>query len=184
MCAGRLHIDQSVTRRFLNGCTPSRAPRLGDGPRRHRPIAEAQFAAGRHYRALHEVAFAPALRSVDPARPVIDQGRHLVEPFDDRQRDAIRRLRVIDGTLVVRLGIDVLQLLQSVLLGGRAVVGASRELGGGGKASYWRAAFRLALDEIAALLGRATKPTRRPPIPERYAVQAAVMVTAVGKGAR
>ena len=94
-------------------------------------ISEAQFAAGRHYQALHEVAFASALRSTDPARPVIDQGRHLVEPFDDRHRDAIRRLRVIDGTLTLRLGVGVLALLQAVLLGGRPVVGASRGLGGG-----------------------------------------------------
>lgn len=108
--------------------------------RRH--ISEAQFAAGRHYQALHEVAFAAPLRSLDLTRPVIDMGHHLVEPFDDRQRDAIRRLRVIDGALALRLGIDVLELVQAVLLGGRPVVGASRQLGGG-KASYWRTAFRL-----------------------------------------
>ena len=50
------------------------------------------------------------------------------------------------------------------------------------KASYWRTAFRLALDEIAAIAGLATKP-RRPPVPERHALQAAVMVTTVRKGA-
>ena len=132
-------------------------------------ISEAQFAAGRQDHALHEVTFSSALRSEDPARPA-------TAALDDRQCDAIRRLRVIDGTLVVRLGIEVLELLKAVLLGGRAVVGASRELGGGGKASYWRAAFRLALDEIAALLGLAIKPARRPPVPERHALQAAAMV--------
>ena len=44
------------------------------------------------------------------------------------------------------------------------------------KPAYWRMSFRLALDEIAALVGLATKP-RRPPVPERYALEAAVMVT-------
>ena len=61
------------------------------------------------------------------------------------------------------------------------MVGASRGLGGG-KASYWRTAFRLALDEIAAHVGLATK-ARRPPVPERHALQAAGMVTTVRKSA-
>jgi hypothetical protein len=43
-------------------------------------------------------------------------------------------------------------------------------------------AFRLALDEIAELAGLATKP-RRPPVSERCALQAAVMVAKVRKGA-
>jgi hypothetical protein len=34
----------------------------------------------------------------------MDKGRRAVDPFTDRQQDAIRRLRVIDGTLAVRLG--------------------------------------------------------------------------------
>jgi hypothetical protein len=44
-------------------------------------------------------------------------------------------------------------------------------------------AFRLALDEIAALVGLATNKPKRPPVPERYALQAAVIVTAVRRGA-
>jgi hypothetical protein len=113
---------------------------------------------------------------------VIDQGRRLVEPFDDRQRVAIRRLRVIDGTLALRLGVDVLTLVRAVLLEGRSVISASRGLAGG-KAGYWRMAFRLALDEIATLVGLATNRPKRPPVPERYALQTAMMVAAVRKGA-
>ena len=79
------------------------------------------------------------------------------------------------------VGIDVLVLVHAVLLGGRPVVGASCQLSGG-KASYWRMAFRLVFNEIAALVGLATK-RRRPPVPERYASQVAVMVTTVRKGA-
>ena len=112
-------------------------------------ISETQFAAGRHYQALHEIAFASALRSADPARPVIDEGRRVVDPFDDRQRDAIRRLRVIDGTLALRLGVDALALLHAVLLDGRSVVSASRALTGG-TASYWRVTFRL---DVLLMLG-------------------------------
>jgi hypothetical protein len=144
-------------------------------------IDDAQFAAGRHYQALHETAFASALHSADPARPVIDGGRNVVEPFNDKQRDAIRQLRVIDGTLLLRLGIDALALLHAVLLGGRSVASASRQLAAG-DVSYWRMAFRLALDKIAALVGLATKPTR-PALPERYALQAAVLATTVRKSA-
>jgi hypothetical protein len=144
-------------------------------------IDDAQFAAGRHYQALHETAFASALHSADPARPVIDGGRNVVEPFNDKQRDAIRQLRVIDGTLLLRLGIDALALLHAVLLGGRSVASASRQLAAG-DVSYWRLAFRLALDKIAALVGLATKPTR-PALPERYALQAAVLATTVRKSA-
>jgi hypothetical protein len=82
---------------------------------------------------------------------------------------------VIDGTLGVRLGSTHSRssmLCCSAALGRRRVAWARRG----------SAAFRLALDEIAALLGLATKP-RRPPGPERYALQAAVMVTTVRKGA-
>jgi len=122
------------------------------------------------------------VHSFDLTRPVIDRGRRLVEPFDDRQQDAIRRLRVIDGTLAVRLGVDVLMLVHAVLLSGRLVVDASRALPKT-KANYWRTAFRLALDEIAALVGLATGKPKRPPVPERYALQAAVMVTTVPKSA-
>ena len=43
-------------------------------------------------------------------------------------------------------------------------------------------AFRLALDEIAALVGLGTKPWRSP-VPERYALQAAVMIAMVRKDA-
>jgi hypothetical protein len=83
-------------------------------------------------------------------------------PFSDQQRAAIHRLRVIDGSIVLRHGIDALVLVHAVLLSGRSVVDASQQLGGG-KASYWRMAFRLALNEIAALVGLATEaqaPTR------------------------
>jgi hypothetical protein len=146
-----------------------------------RQISQALFEAGRHYQSLHEIAFAKALHSLDLSAPVIDKSRYGVEPFSDRQRDAIHRLRVIDGTLVLRLGVDVLVLVHAVLLGGRSVVDASRALPRA-KASYWRTAFRLALDEIAALVGLATK-ARRPPVPERYALQAAVLVTTVRKSA-
>jgi hypothetical protein len=42
---------------------------------------------------------------------------------------------------------------------------------------------RPALDEIAAIVGLATNRPSSPPVPERYALQAAVMVATVGKGA-
>jgi hypothetical protein len=71
-------------------------------------ISEAQFAAGRHYRSLHEIAFERALHSLELAAPMIDKGCYGVEPFSDRQRAAIHRLRVIDGTLALRHGIDTL----------------------------------------------------------------------------
>lgn len=68
----------------------------------------------------------------------------------------------------------------SVQLGGRSVTDASHQ--GGRKANYWRTVFRLALDKIAALVELASKPARRPPVPERYALQAAAMVATVRKG--
>jgi hypothetical protein len=46
-----------------------------------RQISYAQFEAGRHYRSLHEIAFARALHSLDLAAPVIDKGRYGVEPL-------------------------------------------------------------------------------------------------------
>jgi hypothetical protein len=147
-----------------------------------RQINEAQFAAGRHYQALHEAAFARPLHSLDLAAPVIDKNRYGIEPFSDQQRAAIHRLRVIDGTLAVRLGVDALVLVHGVLLGGRSVVDASRALPNT-KANYWRTAFRLALDEIAALAGLATNRPKRPPVPERYALQAAAIVATVRKSA-
>ena len=142
-------------------------------------ISEAQFAAGRHYQALHEAAFASPLRSLDPARPVIDGGRY-VEPFNDRQRRATQRLRVVDGSIVLRFGIDVLVLVHAVLLGGRSIASAARQQPGGMPVKFWACAFRLALDEVAALAGLATKPERQP-LPERCALQAAVMVASVLK---
>jgi hypothetical protein len=68
------------------------------------------------------------------------------------------------------------------LLSGHSIVEASRQLGGG-KGSYWRTVFRLALDEIAALVGLATNGPKRPPVPERYALETAAMVATVQKGA-
>jgi hypothetical protein len=65
---------------------------------------------------------------------------------------------LIDGTLAVRLGIDALVLVHAVLLGGRSVVDASRGLPKA-KASYWRTAFRFALDEIGR--SPASPPTGR-----------------------
>jgi hypothetical protein len=100
-------------------------------------ISQSQFEAGRHYQSLHEIAFARALHSLDLAAPVIDKNRYGVELFSDRQRAAIHRLRVIDGSIALRLGIDVLVLVQAVLLGGRSVVDASRRLPRV-KASYCR----------------------------------------------
>jgi hypothetical protein len=140
-------------------------------------ILQSQFEAGRHYQSLHEIAFARALHSLDLAAPVIDKNRYGVEPFSDQQRSAIRRLRMIDGTLALRLGVDVLELMQAVLLGGRSVAGASRQ--GGRKASYWCTAFRLALDEIAAIAGIATAKPKRPPVPEGCALKTAALVATV-----
>jgi hypothetical protein len=142
-------------------------------------ITEAQFAAGRHYQSLHEIAFASALRSADPARPVID-GHHTIDPFNDRQRDAIRRLRVTDGTLGVRLGIDALISCMRCCWAAarwstpRARCRAPRRATGARR-------FRFLLDEIAALVGLATNRPKRPPVPEHYALQAAVMVAVVRK---
>jgi len=155
-----------------------RGDQIGRMEARHQ-ISHAQFEAGRHYQSLHEIAFARALHSPDLAAPVIDKNRYGVEPFSDQQRFAIHRLRVIDGSIILRYGVDALELVRAVLLEGRSVVDASRGLGGG-KANYWRTAFRLALDEIAALAGLATKP-RRPPVPERCAVQTAAIVTVAMK---
>jgi hypothetical protein len=141
-------------------------------------IDDAQFAAGRFYQNLNEQAFASALSSADPERPVIDGGRHY-EPFNDRQRVAIRRLRVINGTVALRLGVDTLVLVHAVLLTGRSVASAARDQPGAADINYWRAAFRLALDEIAALAGLATKQPVRPALPEKCALQAAVMLATV-----
>jgi hypothetical protein len=182
-----LHRDGSQAAGELEWRAPE-APRLvvvrslpGDQIARmeaRRQISQAQFAAGRHYQALHEAAFARVLHSLDLVAPVIDENRYGIEPFSDQQHAAIRRLRMIDGTLALRLGVDVLELMQAVLLGGRSVVDASRALPTA-KASYWRTAFRLALDEIAAFAGLTTTQPKRPPVPERYALQAAVMVATV-----
>jgi hypothetical protein len=109
---------------------------------------------------------------------VIDGGLHY-EPFNDRQRVAIRRLRIINGTVALRLGCDVLMLVHAVLLGGRSVASATRDQPGAADINYWRAAFRLALDEIAALAGLATKQPVRPALPEKCALQAAVMLATV-----
>jgi hypothetical protein len=73
-------------------------------------------------------------------------------------------------------------LVHAVLLSGRSVVDASRGLPRA-KASYWRTAFRFALDEIGAIVGLTTDRPKRPPVPERYALQATVMVATVRKGA-
>jgi hypothetical protein len=48
--------------------------------------------------------------------------------------------------------------------------------------SLRRTCARLALDEIAVFAGLATNP-RRPPVPERNALQTAAMVATVGKSA-
>jgi hypothetical protein len=72
-------------------------------------------------------------------------------------------------------------VLQAVLLEGTPGCRRVRQLGGG-KASYWRTAFRLVLDEITELAGLAIDKPERPPVPERYALQAAVMVATVGRG--
>ncbi len=152
-----------------------RADPLGNMHAR-KQIGEAQFHAGRLYQDLHEQAFASAVRSADPARPVIDGGR-IYEPFNDRQRDAIRRLRVIDGTIAVRLGFDAVTLVRTVLLEGSSVASAARrQLAGTVK--FWRTVLQLALDEIAAIAGLATRP-RRPAVPEGVSLRVAAIAATV-----
>jgi len=116
----------------------------------------------------------PTIAAASIVRPTC---RHM-RGFNDTQRDAIKRLRVIDGTVALRLGIDALVFVHAVLLGGKSVASASRRQPGGLSPKIWSAILRLSLDEIAALAGLATKPTR-PALPERYALQAAVLATTV-----
>src|SRR5262249_26122748 len=99
----------------------------------------------------------------DLTQPVIDKTHQIADRSTTSSRTPSAGC-VIDGALVLRLGIDVLKLMQAVLLGGRSVAGASRQ--GGWKAGHWRTAFRPALAEIAAMAGIATDKRKRPPVSE------------------
>lgn len=73
--------------------------------------------------------------------------------------------RLIDGALVLRLGINAQVFMSAVLLGGQSPPGAARGQPGDQPVRFLGGMVRVALDEIAALA--ASGPSQRAPLPER-----------------
>jgi hypothetical protein len=128
-------------------------------------IDEAAYLAARHYQELVEYAgICGSIRSLDPGRLVIDEGRRSADGVSDRQRHALTRLCCVDGNLALRHGVDALALVKAVLVDKIAIERVASMYGAkeGRQQRYWGWAFRRALDALATLLGYAGRARAAP----------------------
>jgi len=87
---------------------------LGQMFARHQ-ITPVRYMAGRGYQELHVLAFTGRLASADPSRPYI-QGSGFADLLTDQQRNAARRLRMIDSAVLEYIGNVGLYITRSVLI--------------------------------------------------------------------
>ncbi len=88
---------------------------LGRMHDRHQ-IDDAQYAAGRHYQALHEAAEVSGVRAMNTTNEPVDGRGASSFPFTDRQLRAMRELGEISRQLRGRYGTDGEALVRNVLI--------------------------------------------------------------------
>jgi hypothetical protein len=120
-----------------------------------RQIDECQYAAGRHWEALWERAEIGGIKAMDTTKEPVDGGGETAEPLTDRQRKAVRDLRLADGDLGVRGAV----LVRRVLGRRETIRYIASEFANGSKHDelYFGRLFRDCLDVLSISFGYADR---------------------------
>jgi hypothetical protein len=125
---------------------------LGQMYARHQ-IDPVRYFAGRGYQELHDIAQVGRMGSSDPTRSPGEGGR-FPELITDRQREAARKLRYVDGSIIRYLGTIGLFIARYVLVDRRTLREAGERLQADKKTRAYL--FTGSLTMIAVKLGLAT----------------------------
>jgi hypothetical protein len=120
-------------------------------------VDHARYLAGRYYQELVSIAEIGSIKAFDPGRPVVDGGAP-VDPINDRQQAAAKRIRWMNQTLFLSHGHEGLNLIRAVLIDKLPITRIARQSGDNSRQNvdFLRTLFQRCLTRLAIVAGYAT----------------------------
>ena len=133
-------------------------------------IDHARYLAGRYYQELVSIAEIGSVKAFDPGKPVVDGGCPM-DPINDRQQAAAKRLRWMHQTLFLAHGHEGVNLTRAVLIDKHPISRVARQSGDNSRQNvdFLRTLFQRCLTRLAILAGYATASIARDDAPEMTA---------------